>query len=314
MKFLALIIIVLGESLLPIHLKAVVMELKDQQTMVGENLTLNDLLKSSQGLTDDDLSAVLAPSPSLGKSETLTREQIEALLPATVKQQPLEWSGAATCAIDRPAVQYTAADVKRLITAELARHLPADSDFAILELPGLDAFPIPSGSLDAQVELGNGSLRNEWGDAALKFRSQGQLAVTKSVRFHWAYTRPVWQVGTRVANGDQLAASAFQQVEVNVLKLPGLLQPATDFPDGKVAAHALPEGKILMENDWVEPVLVKRNDMVTILYEHHGISITVEARAMDNGVNNAVIAVQNLSSHKIFNARVVGERSLVYDE
>jgi len=35
---------------------------------------------------------------------------------------------------------------------------------------------------------------------------------------------------------------------------------------------------------------------------------------MDNGVNNQVIAVQNLTSHKIFNARVVGERSLVYDE
>ena len=69
-----------------------------------------------------------------------------------------------------------------------------------------------------------------------------------------------------------------------------------------------------MENDWVEPVLVKNNDLVTILYDHHGISITVQARAMANGVRNQVIAVQNLSSHKIFNARVVDERSLVYDE
>jgi flagella basal body P-ring formation protein FlgA len=98
------------------------------------------------------------------------------------------------------------------------------------------------------------------------------------------------------------------------LTLPGLLQPATDFPDGKVAAHTLAPGKILMENDWVEPILVNRDDLVTILYDHHGISITVQARAMANGVRNQVIAVQNLSSHKIFNARVVDERSLVYDE
>jgi len=35
---------------------------------------------------------------------------------------------------------------------------------------------------------------------------------------------------------------------------------------------------------------------------------------MDNGVRDQVIAVQNLESHKIFNARVVNERSLVYDE
>jgi flagella basal body P-ring formation protein FlgA len=313
MKFLSFILLALG-ACLPLQVHAVVLELRDQQTLAGENLTLNDLLQSSQGLTDDDLGAVLTQAPSLGKSETLTREQIEALLPASLKEQPVEWSGAAACVINRPAVQYTEQDVKRLITAELGRHLPPDSDFAILELPGLDSFPIPSGELDTQVELANGSLRNEWGDATLKFRSQGQLAVTKNVRFHWAYTRLVWQASNRVASGDPLAAATFQQIEVNVLKLPGLLQPATDFPEGKVAAHALAEGKILMENDWVEPVLVTRNDLVTILYDHHGISITVEARAMANGVNNEVIAVQNLTSHKIFNARVVGERSLVYDE
>jgi len=99
-----------------------------------------------------------------------------------------------------------------------------------------------------------------------------------------------------------------------VLKLPGLMEPATDFPEGKVAAHPLAEGRVLMPNDWVEPVLVNRNDLVTILYQHHGISITVQARAMAKGVRNDVIAVQNLSSHKVFNARVVDERSLVYDE
>ena len=314
MKYLPLILLALVGGLLPLQVQGVVLELRDQQTIAGENLTLNDLLGSSQGLTDDDLTAVIAPSPSLGKSATWTRAQIEAALPASVKQQPLEWTGAAACVIKRPAVQYTELDVKRLIIAELGRHLPADSDFAILELPNVDPFPVPAGELDAQVELGNGSLRNEWGEATLKFHYQGQLAVTKNVRFHWAYTRLVWQAVGRIANGDPLAASTFQQVEVNVLKLPGLLQPATDFPEGKVAAHSLPEGKILMESDWVQPELVKRDDLVTILYEHHGISITVEARAMANGTNNDIIAVQNLSSHKIFNARVVGERSLVYDE
>ena len=148
----------------------------------------------------------------------------------------------------------------------------------------------------------------------MQFRYQGELAVTKSVRFHWAYTRLVWQATNRIAAGDELNAAAFQQIETNVLRLPGTLQPATDFPDRKAAAHAMPEGKILMESDWVEPVLVTRDDLVTILYNHHGISITVQAKALANGVRNEVIAVQNITSHKIFNARVVDQRSLVYDE
>ena len=309
-----LLLLALAGCVLPLQVRAVVLNLRDQQTTVSENLTLNDLLQSSQGLTDDDLAAVIAAAPSLGKSQTWTRAQIEAILPASVKQQPLEWDGAAACTVSRPAVQFTAADVKRLITAELATHLPPDSDFAILELPGVDAFPIPAGAVETEVELGNGSLRNEWGDATLKFRLEGQLAVTQSVRFHWAYTRPVWQVVAPIAAGDQLTAASFQQIEVNVLKIPGMLQPASDFPEGEAAAHAMAQGRILMQTDWVAPILVRNNDLVTILYDHHGISITVQAKAMANGVRNQVIAVQNLTSHKIFNARVVDERSLVYDE
>jgi len=298
MKTLFFSLAALCACLTPLQVHGVVMELKDQQTMVSENLTLNDLLKSSQGLSDDDLSTAIAAAPSLGKSDTWTRDQIEKVLPTSLKAQPLEWAGASACVVSRPAVQFTDKDAKQLVSAELARHLPADSDFAILQMPGVDPFPIPQGQLDMQVELSSNALRSEWADATLEFRYQGKLAVTSS----------------RIPTGSPLISSTFQQIEVNVLKIPGLLQPATDFPEGKVAAHPLSQGKILMESDWVEPVLVKRDDLVTILYDHHGISITVEAKAMDNGVRDQVIAVQNLESHKIFNARVVNERSLVYDE
>jgi flagella basal body P-ring formation protein FlgA len=297
---------------LPAH--AVVLELRDHQTVLGENITLNDLVASTQDVSSDDLSAVITASPSLGNQQTFTREDIEKALPASLRQQVVAWTGATACVVSRPAVQYTPHEVRELITSELGRHLPADSDFAILEIPDLNSFLVPTGPIDAQVELGQGALRNEWGDATLRFSSEGQTVVTQNVRFHWAYTRKVWQVANHVASKAELDASSFQQIQVNVLRLPGELAPATDFPDGKVAAHDLPEGKILMENDWVEPVLVVRNDLVTVSYDHHGISITVQGRAMSDGSRDQVIAVQNLTSHKIFNARVVNQRSLVYDE
>lgn len=304
----------LAFAALTLQARAAVLELRAQITMIGGTLTLNDLLSSSQGVSAEDLSAPVADSPTLGNSQTWTRDELAQHLPPTLKADTIEWTGAATCEVDRPATTCTAHDVRGLITAELARHLPADSDFAILEIPNVDPFSIPQGPLDTRVNLSEGSLRHEWADATIEFRYQGELAVTKSVRFHWACTRLVWQATNTINSGDPLSAAYFQQVETNVLKLPGSLQPATDFPDGKVAAHALPEGKILMQSDWVEPVLVKRDDLVTVLYDHHGISITVEAKAMSNGSRNDVIAVQNLTSHKVFNARVVDQRSLVYDE
>ena len=312
MKNLTLIFLAFAALTLQSH--AAVLELRAKITMTGATLTLNDLVSSSEGVSADDLSAAIANSPTLGNSQTWTRDELTEHLPPTLKADTIQWTGAATCEVDRPATTCTEHDVRDLITAELTKHLPADSDFAVIELPNVDPFLIPQGQLDTRINFGEGALRHEWADATLEFRYRGELAVTKSLRFHWAYTRLVWQATNKIASGDPLAAADFQQVETNVLKLPGALQPATDFPDGKTAAHALPEGKILMESDWVEPMLVKRDDLVTVVYEHHGISITVEAKAMSNGSRNDVIAVQNLTSHKVFNARVVDQRSLVYDE
>lgn len=293
---------------------AVVLELKNQQVMASDNITLSDLLQSSQGLSEDDLSIVLAAAPALGQSITLTRVQVAGLLPDSIKQELPSWSGAKACAISRPAVNCDEAQVRQLISGALARQLPSDSKFEVLELAGFQPFLIPQGAIDARVELATGTMRNEWGEASLQFHQQGQLAVTQNVRFHWACTRLVWQAANRVPAGQPLTASDFQQVETNVLKIPGQMRPAATFPDAKVAAHILTQGKILMENDWVEPTLVNRNDLVTILYDRNGLSITLQAKAMASGVKDQVIEVQNISSHKLFNARVVDERTLVYDE
>ena len=293
---------------------AVVLELKDTQTLSAGNMTLNDVLQSSQGLSADDLKVVIAASPALGQQMTWNRQQIAALLPDSIKQQSPEWTGAPACTVSRPSATFSEAEARQTIGAELARQLPAEAKFEVLELAGFQPFLVPQGEVETRVEFSNGSLRNEWGEASLQFSQNGQLAVTQNVRFHWACTRQVWQVANRVPSGQPLTAADFTPVETNVLKIPGMLEPATTFPEGKNAARILTQGRILMENDWVEPTLVTRNDLVTILYQEGGLSITLQAKAMANGVKDQVIEVENLSSHKLFNARVVDQRTLVYAE
>ena len=293
---------------------AAVLELKDHQQMASSRLTLNDVLQSSQGLSSDELSLVIAAAPVLGQAQTWTRDNLAAVLPESIRQHQLTWTGSSQCTVSRPSVQYSEAETRQLLTAELTQQLPGDCKFELLEMPDFKTFAVPDGGTEARVEFTPGSLRNEWGEASLQFFQQGEAAVTQSVRFHWACTRPVWKVVNRVVAGNPLTGDDFQQVAVDVLKIPGQLQPADAFPQNKVAAHVLTQGKILMENDWVEPTLVSRDDLVTILYNARGLSITVQAKALTSGVRNQVIEVQNLSSHKVFNARVINERTLVFDE
>ena len=112
---------------------AVVLELKDTQTMTSGNMTLNDILQSSQGLSADDLAVVLAASPALGKQVTWTKEQLAGILPDSIKQQVPDWIGAKTCTVSRPAVTYGEAEVRQLISGELSRQLPPDAKFEVLE-------------------------------------------------------------------------------------------------------------------------------------------------------------------------------------
>ncbi len=69
-----------------------------------------------------------------------------------------------------------------------------------------------------------------------------------------------------------------------------------------------------MEGDWVEPVLVKRDDLCSVLYDHHGIQITVEGQGPFRRHAQHRHRGANINSKKVFNARVVDQRSLVYDE
>src|SRR5579871_1918270 len=147
---------------------AVVLELKDEQTMLSGTITLNDLLQSSQGLSQDDLSLVLATSPALGQSETWTRDQIANLLPDTIKQQLPQWTGAASISIKRPAASFGEPETRQLITGELAHAITADCKYEVLELAGFHPFLIPQGEVETRVELSNGALRNEWGEASLQ--------------------------------------------------------------------------------------------------------------------------------------------------
>ncbi len=62
------------------------------------------------------------------------------------------------------------------------------------------------------MQLGENALRHEWADShAANSATGAEVAVTKTVRFHWAYTRHVWQVASRIKPGDPLAAANFSR-------------------------------------------------------------------------------------------------------
>jgi flagella basal body P-ring formation protein FlgA len=80
---------------------------------------------------------------------------------------------------------------------------------------------------------------------------------------------------------------------------------------GQAARRALRPGQTLRPADLMKPDLVGRNDMVTIVFEAHGITLTARGKALEAGAEGDTISVLNPQSKRVLHATVQGPGRVV---
>ncbi len=75
---------------------------------------------------------------------------------------------------------------------------------------------------------------------------------------------------------------------------------------GLAARHALQPGQPLRSADLMKPELVRRNDMVVLIYQVPGIMLTVRGRATESGAEGDVIGVLNEQTKRTLHGIVIG--------
>jgi flagella basal body P-ring formation protein FlgA len=74
---------------------------------------------------------------------------------------------------------------------------------------------------------------------------------------------------------------------------------------GRVARRALGVGSTIRVGDMAKPEIVARGDVVTIVYEVPGMTLTLRGRAAEAGAQGDTIAVENTQSKRTLQAQVV---------
>lgn len=102
-----------------------------------------------------------------------------------------------------------------------------------------------------------------------------------------------------------------QAADVTVERRPRESLPADAIADGdalagQVARRSLAAGSVLRAGDLARPEVVARNDIVTVVYEIPGMTLTLRGRATEAGAEGDSIAVLNMQSKKTLHARVLG--------
>ncbi len=94
-----------------------------------------------------------------------------------------------------------------------------------------------------------------------------------------------------IITGNLLTNAPIQNAPVNAVRDEALLI-------GQQAKRLLPAGKPILMGDVATPVLVKRNDMVTLIYQNDLLLLSTSGRSLGEGGLGASIPVMNIASRK----------------
>lgn len=139
-------------------------------------------------------------------------------------------------------------------------------------------------------------------NAVVAIPSRRQLTVTG----HATAMEEVAMVARTVGRGDVL-----KQGDVVMVRRPRRDTPADAITDrdraaGLAARHALQPGRPLRSADLMKPELVNRNDIVTLIYQVPGITLTARGRASEGGAEGDVIGVLNEHTKRVVHGTVIG--------
>ncbi len=85
-----------------------------------------------------------------------------------------------------------------------------------------------------------------------------------------------------------------------------LSNPLLESAIGKVSAkNFIPPNTLLSADKTQALIIVRKNDIITGVYEEGQISIEISLKALENGALNQIIQAKNLESNKILKAKVL---------
>ena len=278
--------------------------LKGDVVVAAEVLTLGDLV---EGIPAEAAGTALFRAPALGQTGTIqARRIIDAARPLGLAG--IDTGGRAQVVVTRAARRIGAGDVEAAVKRVLEAQHGLDTRTLSITFDG------PPPSLVVAPEV------------------QGQ-PTAEDVTYDWRSRRLsalVWigPSATERKAAARVTGVAVEYVEVGVLTRAltrGETAQAADFvverrtkesvpadvaPDaptlaGRVARRTLQAGSVVRAGDLARPEIVARGDVVTIVYEVPGMTLSMRGRASDAGALGDTIAVVNPQSKKTLQAQVV---------
>lgn len=261
----------------------------DDQSEIARALASKTVAQAGQPGQDVDLDAG-AIVKQLSKSPELPAD--------------LLWSGAPVVRVHRTSVTIGPDKIQEILDGYFASHsddMPvADTRFIVDGLPL--PFVLPTGELKWEVIPSDPNIIGS-SRFSLIFSVDGKVKKNMSLRGHFEAMAPVAVATAQLAKGTLLDENSITMVTKDITKFSApFLDPAS--LKGKVLVRSIKEGGVIEMSAVQQPPLIRKGEMVKIVYNRGGIFLSTQGVAKTNGAIDEMIKVQNINSKKILNCRV----------
>ena len=113
---------------------------------------------------------------------------------------------------------------------------------------------------------------------------------------------------TRVIRADTILEP--QDITVIAKNYPGVIEAGEDII-GLETKSTLYPGRPIRRQDVGPVALVKRNQMVKLIFRHGGLTISTDARALQRGAEGDQVRVMNMSSRTTVSGQVAQDGSII---
>jgi len=156
-----------------------------------------------------------------------------------------------------------------------------------------------------EVTIGAGSASERVAVVVTVFDGD-EITESRTVRADVRVRRRVLVLGRDLARNEAVSAAALRAEERWVSPAGSPVVAEQENAAGMLARTRLGAGTVLREAHLTRPVLVKRNQLVTVLCLSGSVAVRVEARAMDDGKEGDLIEFRVDRKSTPFRARVSG--------
>lgn len=294
-----LLLLPVGLLALPRMGRAQMVLLRSQSLVEDQVIRVSDIF---EGTARGDVVVGAAPAP--GQRYVIEASQLAAI----ARRFNVEWrptSGAERCVIERPGRALSRDAAMEALRAELyALGLPADSE---LELA---AFSPPILPLNALPRLSAEGGHYESGSnrfaATLVVMADGIPSIRMRVAGRAIATAPAVVATRRLAVGDVVKPEDVRLMQLRTERVrPGTAQRLEDVV-GMQLRRPISTELPFMTADLMTPHIIAKNEVVLMVVEGPGLSLTTQGRALEAASRGGRLSVMNLSSRNVVEAEAIG--------